>query len=364
MRSQEIDILRGIAVFGVVFNHTLGGLVGAGYFPSDSLAADINQWFYIFRMPTIAFVLGLFVARSVEKYSPRGYLKRRVKFALYIYLVWYLIQMGLEIVASRLTTTPVTLQQALSVWIMPSHLWFIPYIAVSTLILVLLRPWEPGRWWASVLILLLSIALWGVNPDVFGLRGASLLIFSFIGATLTSKRLAFLYGEYRKFIFISGATALLVNVLIYAYLSENYLHAPTANIQLSDKNLYAYWQVVSFISAVLGVIFLIALAAFLALIKPVNTWLAFMGQRTLEIYLAHVAVISVMRIALGKFGLEIPSLIFLICLLSGILIPLILEKVSQNNKLRLLFELPANKKTSQIQGDPRNHSQGYLTREP
>lgn len=69
MRSKEIDILRGIAVLGVVFNHARGGLVGAGYFHEESFASGLSQWFYIFRIPTIAFVLGLFVARSVEKYG-------------------------------------------------------------------------------------------------------------------------------------------------------------------------------------------------------------------------------------------------------------------------------------------------------
>lgn len=342
MRSLEIDILRGIAVFGVVFNHTLGGLVGAGHFPEGSIASDINQWFYIFRMPTIAFVLGLFVARSVEKYSANGYLWRRLKFALYIYFIWYVIQMGLEFVASSLTTTPVTLGEILSFWIMPSHLWFIPYIAVSTAFLVLLQPWKEGRWWVNPVVLIASVILWGINPDLFGFRGLSLLIFSFAGATLTSKRLGLLYSRYRPQVLGVGGLSLLLNIVIYIYFSEKFLHAPTANILLTSKELNQFWQIVSFVSAVSGVLFLVGLAAALYLVPLLRDWLAYMGQRTLEIYLAHVAVISVTRIVLGKMGVDIPYLLFAICLLNGVMLPLILERMSRGNKLRLLFEPPKN----------------------
>ena len=128
---------RGIAVIGVVFSHATGGIRGEGLITSESALWLFNDWMYAFRIPAIALVLGLSISSGAEKYGTRGYIARRAVAALHLYIVWYAIQISVELATSSIKNNPITLVDALRAWVPHAHLWFIPFIAVSALVIAL-----------------------------------------------------------------------------------------------------------------------------------------------------------------------------------------------------------------------------------
>lgn len=207
-RNVEIDIYRGVVVIGVVFSHVIGGLRGADVIARESGLWELNQWFYGFRMPAIALVLGLFISYGVEKYGTGRYIARRAIFAAYIYAVWYVIQMGAELATSRWKNNPVTFEQALQFWTQPAHLWFIPYIAVSAAVIALARPWAWKPWLTVPLLLVRSLAVWGWSADFLGLRGLALIGFTTVGAVIGVRRFGVLLVHRRGAVIIAGLVAL------------------------------------------------------------------------------------------------------------------------------------------------------------
>lgn len=304
----------------------------------------MNSWLYQFRMPTIAFVLGLFIPRSVEKYGALPYLLRRLVFVLYVYAVWYLIQMSVELVTSPLKNHPITPADAASVWTTPAHLWFIPYLLVSAAVMTLAQPWRPGRRWTLLLLLGITLLTWGWNPDLWGMRGWSLLFFTGLGALLGAPRLGKVLSQRRGSVLLAGAAALALFVWLSTGPLASLLHPSTEWVyRRADLGLTGpgWWSLLSFASAMAGLIFMAGLSAALAAVPALAACGRYIGQRTLDIYLAHVVVVAGARIILVRAGLEQPMPLLAVLMVLGVGVPLLLERITRGNAARALFEPPS-----------------------
>lgn len=336
-RNVEIDIYRGVAVIGVVFSHVIGGLRGADVIARESGLWELNQWFYGFRMPAIALVLGLFISYGVEKYGTGRYIARRAIFAAYIYAVWYVIQMGAELATSRWKNNPVTFEQALQFWTQPAHLWFIPYIAVSAAVIALARPWAWKPWLTVPLLLVGSLALWGWSADFLGLRGLALIGFSTVGAVIGVRRFGVLLVHRRGAVIIAGLVAL---ALAIPFFGADLVAAsvPATPEQWAQGRLA--WLPPSAVLGWLGQFLLAGAAAAVALVPRVREALALVGRNTLQIYLAHIIVIAGLRIVLMALGVTSAAVLLPTLLVAGVIVPLIAERVLRPTPLRYVFEPP------------------------
>lgn len=340
-RSSAVDVARALAVVGVVLNHAINGLQSAGMISNSSAVVAVNEVLYQFRMPALAFLLGLFVSRGVSKLGRGGYVAKRAVLGLYLYAVWYVIQMGTGLVMSRFTNTPVTWRDAMGFWIAPAHLWFLPYLALSALVLVLLRPWE-SRTRGIVMLVVLGLTTWftwGFNPALVGGRGWSLFVFSGIGAWIGIRQMGrILEGRGWVAAAILGSSGL----LLWLIAGRTRLTPSTLDLvnDLGGRSLTAPDRLASIASAAVGTVLVLALAAILSRLPAVRPALEYIGRRTLEIYLAHVIILAGVRVVLRPVVGDSWSIILPIAVLAGVLVPLALERAVRGTRLRLLFDPP------------------------
>lgn len=113
-----------------MLNHSIDGVLDTGLLASTSALAQVNAALYIFRMPALAFLLGLFIPRSLAKRGTHRYLADRVGLVLYLYLLWFFIQGSAEILTSGVKNNPRDPASLLRVWDTFAHLWFLPFLAV------------------------------------------------------------------------------------------------------------------------------------------------------------------------------------------------------------------------------------------
>jgi fucose 4-O-acetylase-like acetyltransferase len=124
-RFQWVDIAKGIGIILVVYGHVIRGLHSATiiseqtFYLSDTLV-------YSFHMPLFFVLSGLFFRKSMDKYNPKGFVIEKCKTLLYPYIIWSLLQTGIEIILSNFTNTKVELNSLFTCLIIPrDQFWFL-----------------------------------------------------------------------------------------------------------------------------------------------------------------------------------------------------------------------------------------------
>lgn len=340
LRLQCIDVYRGLAVILVVFGHIIDGVINAGLLVGhESFWLALYEWLYGLRMPAIALVLGAFIPYGVAKYGTWRYIARRTIMAAYLYAVWYVIQMGTELLTSRWKNTLVTVDDAMQFWLQPAHLWFIPYIAVSAIVVSLLRPWDRRPWLTLPLILLASTVLWGWSSDVIGLRGLPLIGFSAVGAVIGMKRFGRTLETHRGLILGLGLAAFGVSLFFFGTKIVSPSFAATPEQWVAGR---LTWLPQSVTLAWLGQFILAGITVALASIPRIKDAFALIGRNTLQIYLAHILVTAGLRIILVKVGVTSPLVLIPLLLAAGVLLPLLAERMVRSTPLRYVFDVPAS----------------------
>lgn len=145
LRMAWIDVLRGIAVVLVIYYHAVVGLsVVKAEAPGWMLY--INYGLAPLRMPTLMFLSGLLLPRSLEK-SPKTYVLGKVRGIAWPWLVWTLITTAFWALGSRLLGDGVyTLDDALGVFFgARTYTWYLAYLMMYYLIALVVparvRPW-------------------------------------------------------------------------------------------------------------------------------------------------------------------------------------------------------------------------------
>ncbi len=334
-RSQAIDVARALAIVGVVANHSIDGLLGAGLIPADHPLETVNAALYLFRMPALAFLLGLFIPRAVTKRGVPGYLRERATLMLYLYLIWFVLQGAAETATSGLKNTPRDADSLWTVWITFAHLWFLPFLIVTSLVLALLQPWRDPvrRTVTGVALLAVTFLTWGWNSNVFGLTGLSLLVFAAAGSMVGLPRMA---GWLHRSVVGWAVAGVAASVALALLLRLDVVPATVpSDVGLVDRAL-------SLVAAVAGTLALLAVAVLLSRVAGVRPLLAAIGRKTLPIYLAHVIVVAGVRVVLTRIGVEEPWLIVAVAVPLGVGIPLAAASFAEGRPwANWVFDLPA-----------------------
>jgi fucose 4-O-acetylase-like acetyltransferase len=86
VRSNVVDIVKGIAIILVVYGHTSQGLIHRGWWVTPG-AFFSDAFIYSFHMPAFFFVAGLFVVGSITKRGARRFTIEKLKTILYPYFL-------------------------------------------------------------------------------------------------------------------------------------------------------------------------------------------------------------------------------------------------------------------------------------
>ena len=336
-RVDAVDVARALIIVGVVLNHAVDGLVGAGLLDRDGGLGTVNAGLYLFRMPALAFLLGLFVPRAVARGGSVGYARERVATMLYLYLVWFYVESAFEIGADRFTNGEHDASALLEPWVTIAHLWFLPFLAVVALVLAVTRPWASRLRAVTTLggTTALGLLLWGWTPSVVGLPGLALLPFVVVGALIGVARL----GDWMTRLplgawLAAGSACAALFVLLDR---RDPLIAATL-----DESAPAGIDALSMVAAALGTVAVLAVAVAIARVPALTRPLAAIGRRTLSIYLAHVVVVAGLRVLLDHAGVTSIAAYMLLLVPGGVLLPMaVAAAVRDRPWANWIFELPA-----------------------
>src|SRR5688572_10509803 len=103
-RYAWIDYLRGIAILLIVYRHVLIG-IQRGQIEVPQALIDANMIFYSFRMPLFFILSGIFISRSLQKYSLKKLAIQKFEILFYPYLIWASLQIILQILFSDVTNS-------------------------------------------------------------------------------------------------------------------------------------------------------------------------------------------------------------------------------------------------------------------
>jgi fucose 4-O-acetylase-like acetyltransferase len=100
VRSNIVDMVKGIAIILVVNGHTAQGMTHRGWWVGPG-ASFSHTFVYSFHMPAFFFVSGLFVTGSIAKRGSRHFTIDKLKTILYPYVLLAIVGVALEPLIGR-----------------------------------------------------------------------------------------------------------------------------------------------------------------------------------------------------------------------------------------------------------------------
>jgi fucose 4-O-acetylase-like acetyltransferase len=332
-RDQAIDVARGITIIAIVMGHVVLGLTAAGLQPFDH-SDGVLRGLYLLRLPTLAYLSGLFVSRGDERSGAKGFAINRLLLFGWLYVLWSVVQGSVKALAGSLTNSPVGWSDVLRLWIPAGQLWFLPWLMAVTVVAVIAQPWTSRR--RALLTVggacVLSVAVWGVDPVWAFTRGWSLLAPFLLGCAMTARRHAKVFEP----VLLSWVLTVVCGAIWVAVsMSTQAVPPTTGGLPRTPVGIS-----LGVLGCIVGTAACLSLAALLAR-TPVGGVLAPIGRRSLEIFLAHIVVAAGARIVLEKAGLTVPVVHLLVGIALGVIVPMALANLADRLGWRWVFRTPA-----------------------
>ena len=329
-RLHWVDYAKGIGIFLVVVGHVLRGLVNSSILEESKLLGFVDRWIYGFHMPLFFFISGLFVVRSLSK-PFKDFLLDKLYVIAYPYFLWSLIQMAIQALASRYTTTnQISLADIWQIIYQPyQQFWFFYTLFAILIVYGILHKLKLS----PIFFLIFAVFLYclhGLNVN-FGSWSVLYLfrrhaIYFALGVIFGSATWLSVKNQINHFalILITLGGYIAVGLAVQFQLTENVIAIP--------------------LIAMLGIAATVALAVLLGkfnLLFFVKNW----GIFSLEIFVVHTITASVFRIVLQKFfGLTEPVMHFALGTAIGIYAPIALSLICSKLKFKYMFTLRSWKK--------------------
>ena len=336
-RDLTVDAAKAIAIIAVVLGHVIQGVAASGIIDGDSDAyAMANRFLYLFHMPVFAFLTALFVSRAVQRDGTARYLRSRVVTFVYLYVLWSLLQGAVRMLTGSLVNNPTSPLEVVQLWVPEGQLWFLPWLIVMTTAAVIVQPWRSRT--RAVLALaaagLVSLALWGIPFSYFGTQGLGLSVYFFAGTVWGAPRFTARVQAVPTIVCWVAAVAgwALVAALVIV------TRATPPTIEGASRTVES--TAFGVVGSLAGVVAVIATSRLLSRAGPASGWLAFVGTRTLEIFLAHIVATSGTRIVLSLAGVDDPAVHIVAGTIAGVGLPLLLWAVCTRARFPWLFAAP------------------------
>lgn len=330
-RLEWVDYLRGIAIILVVYRHVFYGLQ-RGKIEVPLSLVEANMLFYSFRMPLFFILSGIFITKTLEKASVKKLVSNKFEQLLYPYFIWAVIQITLQIAASRITNSNRTLLDYTYIFYQPRGLdqfWYLPALFNTTIVYVLVKTKLKA---STGVQLLLGLALYFIAPYCQMISMLSdwmaLYIFFAIGDAVSK---IFLKESNLSFFKNSWTLALVIPVFFFTqryYLQTNFKNlnetvAPTLSSHDYLLHIHARDQVEFLFISLIGCFCMFVIAFQLQKWKALS-FLRIFGYHSLYIYVMHVIVTACVRLSLViLFGMKDPVALLLLSIAFGIVIPIV-----------------------------------------
>lgn len=331
-RHIWVDYARGIGILLVVYGHVARGVFNAGMLPDAYSFGLVDSVIYSFHMPLFFFLAGIFFFDSLQKYGAAGLIREKLASVAYPYLVWSLLQGGIEAALSAYTNTHTGMGEVLSLlWRPRAQFWFL-YVLFLVYVLAALagRP----RVVRLPLVPLAATLAYLLNLYVRLPFPLDYLANYFFYFSLGTAGIAAFAPTYNRRGAGLAACAALFGALAYLF------HV-RLGLRYTDVSLLVPLLALSGI----GLLCSAALCLEKAALLP---WLATLGRLSMPVYLMHVLAASGSRIALSKVAhIDNAAIHIGVGMLAGVLLPLALYRCASTQRLAWLQWLfrPAARKS-------------------
>lgn len=105
VRSNAVDIVKGLAILLVVYEHTGQGMSARGWWTGPSRTFS-DLYVYSFHMPAFFFAAGLFIVGSIQRRGSWGFTLEKMKTILYLYVAWAVLLVGIDPFIARFKSAP------------------------------------------------------------------------------------------------------------------------------------------------------------------------------------------------------------------------------------------------------------------
>lgn len=334
-RETSLDVARGAGIILVVYGHVLRGAVSSGLVPAgvpDTVFAWIDYVIYTFHMPLFFFLSGLHVCHSLRG-APKRFIGSKVRTIVYPYLLWSVLQGGVQIaMASRGTNHPFTFGDLLSIgWRPFAQFWFLYALMLCMIAAWLFARWVPvftqvpmaprirGAFLASAV---LGLAIGTVTQ--WGIVSTALMNWPFFVAGVVASRALPGWLERNSHPAMCGLTAVaFVAAVAFAH---------------GVGSATSIWAVPA---AFAGITLMLQLAYRHAASSARAGWLAAIGYASMPIYLMHILVMAGVRIVLMRVGVGSLATHLVLGTLAGVAVPMMAYLIALRTGTARIAGFPA-----------------------
>ena len=280
VRIPSIDIIRGIAIFCVVWGHAAGCF---GCTVDDPLSRILTS----FNMPLFALIGGMLFKKPIRgKYI--SWIKRKVSRLVIPGLFWYLVIGMCYFLKSKGTSW-----SSISLW----YLWGIAivYFIVGTICNIF-----PSNVHV-VLLCIANVLLWFVPNDLF--YAGYLMTFFVIGMVLNQhiKWVITILTEWKKVVL--PVSVIIYLIMLYYFKTDYYIYFGGISFALSN-NIFLQCYV-NFYRIIMALFFFTIIFYLYSILKNVHTGFVYnflieSGKMILSIYIFHVIAIRPMLVYIPK----------------------------------------------------------------
>lgn len=327
-RASWVDYAKAIGIILVVYGHVARGLYNAGIDVPADLYVLLDSIVYSFHMPLFFFLSGLFFYSSFQRRGGKALIFNKIDTIFYPYLLWSILQGGIEVLLSNYTNGSVHLSDVLSLlWAPRAQFWFLYalfaiFIVVTLIYSIGSKPYKA----LCIVIFALSATLY-IFPVI--ISGVSLSLY--LSSNLVFFSLGIVFTKYFDVKYFSNRKAVLLSAC--AFVAAQWLFHGYMGLLYIDKG------VATLLLAVVSIIFIVSLTSFLAL-KEVP-FLRAVGAASMAIFLAHILAGSGIRVVLNKFfGVNSFEVHLVLGCLVGIVLPMIFFELVNRFKIPYVFSAP------------------------
>jgi fucose 4-O-acetylase-like acetyltransferase len=326
-RLQWVDYLKGIAIILVVYRHVLIGIQRSGLTVSDQLV-KANMIFYSFRMPLFFILSGIFISASMKKRSLGQLIFIKFENLLYPYLIWTFLQVSLQILFSHYTNSDRGLIDYTYILYQPRNLdqfWYLPALFNTTVLYMLVKAKLKPPAWAQLSV---GLILYFVAPYFQGISMISDWMEFYLFFALGDAISVFFFKQSSQ-LFLKNPLTLLVITPVFILAQLWYL-TKEEGYYLNEMTGRAEFLLIALTGC-----FSMFVLSFRLQSWNILSFLRVLGFHSLYIYVMHVFVAALIRIAFTNllhihnpyvllfsgiaFGVTIPVVFYNLFIREGIL---------------------------------------------
>ncbi|HEX7776009.1 MAG TPA: acyltransferase family protein [Parvibaculum sp.] len=317
-RVNWIDAVKGLTITLVVMKHTTYGDAVALH-STPYLFNLLCEFTIPFRMPLFFLVAGLFADKALRGDS-RDFIDKKILHFAYFYLLWSVIQVGIKVLLPHEGAWAVSWKDLALIPLEPfGLLWFIYALAVFFVLMRMARDLPKSVMLGVALALYFTRLDTGwTMPDEFAHRFV-FFVSGVYAAPYVFRLASWAIADARRGIAAGIGLLAGVGVAVFTGLAD----------------LRAVELAIGFMGAA-GTIMIVAVLASRGWAKP----LAYIGSRSLYVFLAFFLPMAATRIALIRLGLENGDLVTLIALAMAVGMPLLAFRLTEGTPLAFLFTRP------------------------